>query len=93
MDCSIDGTIPPIVYEIDAGDGVCNTLTSSCNSFLVYGENFHESDMLTCHLQRVEVSVSNTMADCQCNLRNEPYCIVYLSIVNCPYRYIYFILF
>ena len=53
-DCSIDLTLPPIVF-FAGEDGLCNTLTTNCKSIRIRGDKFIESTELICYLQQLQV--------------------------------------
>lgn len=61
-DCSIDKTQPPLVFSL-AGGSVCDRRLADCCSSVVFGRNFINSRELSCHFQRMQVSLVCSVAD------------------------------
>ncbi|KAK7469526.1 hypothetical protein BaRGS_00036472, partial [Batillaria attramentaria] len=62
-DCSIDTSLPPLVYSI-AGSSICDRrLSDDCCSLVIFGRNFIDNSTLTCHLQKLTVSESELTVD------------------------------
>ncbi|XP_070564883.1 von Willebrand factor D and EGF domain-containing protein-like [Ptychodera flava] len=54
-DCSVDLSVEPTVYMAHK-NGLCDVKTDDCTYVSVFGDNFAESDQLTCHINTIEVS-------------------------------------
>ncbi len=55
-DCSVPELVPPYLGRIPQY-GLCDTRYMNCSRVIVYGNNFINSESLTCHFQECEVGI------------------------------------
>ncbi|KAL3836667.1 hypothetical protein ACJMK2_022089 [Sinanodonta woodiana] len=60
VDCSVDLREPPLVYGIP-DRGVCDLQTKGCENVSVLGNNFVESEKLSCRLTLYKIKVNGTI--------------------------------
>lgn len=54
IDCSLRSDAAPEYLSV-SHNGLCSTRHTNCSVAVVFGQQFINSDKLTCHLQRIEV--------------------------------------
>ena len=79
--CSIDLSLPPNVTRVE-NSGLCPLEADTCETVTVYGENFVDTNTLTCHYELAEVG-SMTLFFYYCFYL---YLYIYIKWFQCTYE-------